>query len=125
MKVLCPNRKIEFEVDEKIALSLSSCNQRDHYLCGSYELLLNLSEIETPQRNNGQLWFRNNESVSEIVHGFKNITKIPAIEVTTRGLVGYKKYRVKDGFHRYWLSHIAGFTKIPVKLNNFALSDLD
>jgi hypothetical protein len=127
MKVLCPNKKIEFEIDEKIALSvsLSSGNQREHYSFSSYEFLLNLNEIETPARNNGQLWFRDNESVTEIVRGFKSTANIPAIEVTTRGLAGYKKYRVKDGFHRYWFSHIAGFTRIPVKLNNFVISDLD
>jgi len=34
-------------------------------------------------------------------------------------------YKVKDGFHRYWLSHLVGFSKIPANVNNFKISDLD
>lgn len=128
MKVLCPNGKLVFEVDDEIASSISavqSTGNRSHYSCGSYEFLLNLNDIETAVRGNGKLWFRGVEDVNEIVQGFKNGIQLPAIEVTTRELAGYKEYRVKDGFHRYWLSHIAGFTKIPVKINDFLMTDLE
>jgi hypothetical protein len=38
--------------------------------------------------------------------------------------LGYR-FSLKDGYHRYCLSIVVGFTEIPVVMYNFELSDLE
>jgi len=84
--------------------------------------MLSLDNIDAPQRPIG---LRNLQTVNQILHGFKNNQAMPPIEVSTRNVPGSYQYKVKNGFHRYWLSHLVGYTKIPAVVNNFELSDLD
>ena len=124
MKITCPNDQI-FEIEDKIISMVNEVNinnDQNSYNCDIGELTLELSAIETPFRD---IWFRDEETISNILSGFVNNTSIPPIEVTTRDLAGTHNYKVTNGFHRYWLSHLVGFSKIPANVNNFKMSDLD
>ena len=124
MKINCPNNRT-FEIEDNV-ISMTNTgyvtHAQDSYNCDTFELLLELSAIETPVRD---IWFRDEDTVSNILSGFASNASIPPIEVTTRDLVGTHSYKVKNGFHRYWISHLVGFSKIPANVNNFKISDLD
>ena len=126
MEVICPNNNV-FEIEDSILLAaqMVSVGNQEHYNSEGYELTLCLSELETPSRSSGTKWFRSFETVQEILLGFDVNATIPPIEITTRDLTGSHNYKVKDGFHRYWLSHLVGFKKVPATINNFKMSDLD
>ena len=117
--------EFEFQVKKYLyenALGLNFLPQAESYPSYGYDLIVHLADIEPIKRDVGCFGFRDDDSVADILCGFSSNSKIPPIEVSTVNLsVGYS-YRLKNGFHRYLLSIAAGFTKIPVSINNFDYS---
>ena len=86
-----------------------------------YEIVA-VEEVEAPLRN-GEFWFRNRESVIELLKKVRTGEELEPIEVWSRERTQSKKYRVRDGFHRFYLSIVLGYRKLPVKVNDFDLTE--
>jgi len=79
--------------------------------------------VEPPFRENRQIWFRNPQSVIEVLRKMRSGEELEPIEVWSREKTGTEKYRVKDGFHRFYLSIAVGYPKLPIKVNDFDLDE--
>lgn len=73
-------------------------------------------ELQAPIRNEGVAWFKKDRMVS-LINGVLNGEAIPPIEAHLKP--GENKLRVKDGFHRFYMSVALGFEKIPVSLRPY------
>jgi hypothetical protein len=88
----------------------------------AYSAIVSVEEIEC-SRANGELWFRNRDSVIEVLRKLRNHIELEPISVWSKEKTGSDKYRVRDGFHRFYLSVAAGYKKMPVKIDDFDLSE--
>lgn len=84
-------------------------------------MIVPIAEIEPPRRANG-LWFRNRDTVVDLLQGIRYGVALPPIEVWSKGKRS-TIYSVRDGFHRFYLSIAVGFTEIPLKINDFDLDE--
>jgi len=127
MKFKTPKCEFYFEVDDQILekeLGRDFVPERKSYRCENHELIVPLSDIEPIKRDVGKQGFRDDASIANILQGFRSNSIIPPIEVSNCNTNPGYSYRLKDGFHRYFLSIVVGFKEIPVVINNFKLSDL-
>lgn len=118
---------MEFEVPDEWWCSAGMSNfvpNAAHYQTelSACSEIVPFGEIEPPLRDNG-FWFRNRESVINVLIKIRSGEKLDPIEVWSRTKTNSKKYIVKDGFHRFYLSIAAGYTKLPVKINDFDLKE--
>ena len=74
-------------------------------------IIISFSDVFAPIRNPGVKWFVKERMVS-ILKSLVSDTPLPPIEVHKK--VGEEKYRVKDGFHRFYASAALGFESLPV-----------
>lgn len=93
----------------------------DHYatneaLCTA---VVAFNEVEPPMRQNGQLWFRNKESVVAVLRSMRVGEALDPVEVWSKQKTDSQKYSVRDGFHRFYLSLAVGYKKLPVRENDF------
>lgn len=128
MKIWTPRKELEFVVNDRIleqvlGSGFTPCGES--YCSESYELIVPLSDIEPILRSIGSGGFRDDQSVINILVGFREKSIIPPIEVSDRKTTQGYRFRLKDGFHRYYLSIAAGFSTVPVVIRNFELADLD
>ena len=128
MKKWTPRKEFEFVVNDKLfeqALGSDFIPYGESYCSKAYDLIVPLSDIEPFERSVGTGGFRDDRSVRRILEGFREKAVIPPIKVSDRKTTQGYKFRLTDGYHRYFLSIAAGFSYIPVVIKNFELTDLD
>jgi hypothetical protein len=81
-----------------------------------------IEDVEPPKRYNG-FWFRNRDSVIEVLCKMRSGEILEPIEVYSKSKTNTNKFTVKDGFHRFYLSVAVGYKKIPVKVNDFEMKE--
>ncbi len=103
---------------------LSFSRKADHYSLSSSTIfeVVPVEEIEPPSRN-GDFWFRNAESVIEVLRKIRTGEELEPLEVWSKEKKRSERYHVKDGFHRFYLSVAAGYPKLPIKVNDFDLAE--
>ncbi len=75
--------------------------------------LASISEIQSPRRNVGVKYFEK-DRMTPILRGLIKGEVIPPIEVNEVNNLGQYRYRVHNGFHRFYASLAAGFECVPV-----------
>ena len=83
--------------------------------------LVSMDELAAPLRDGGLIWFRNRDSVVNLLQGMCEGAILPPIPVWSKGTKHPTKFVVRDGFHRYYLSLAMGFTEIPIRIDDFDL----
>lgn len=78
---------------------------------------LSFAEIDPPVRNTGVVGLDCDRSQS-ILNAFRTNCPLPAIEVDMPPGVG-TRYRVRDGFHRYYLAAAMGYIALPVSIRPY------
>lgn len=71
-----------------------------------------ISDVTPPERNSGVQPF-NEERMISILSAFRSGTPLPPIEVNETSAPPYR-YKVYDGYHRYYASAAAGFSNLAV-----------
>jgi hypothetical protein len=88
-----------------------------HYVCKDYAdlptVLVLLAAIEPPRRDKGVADF-DVTRLRRLAYGIANGMPIPPIEVGVPLRSDAYQYRVRNGFHRFYLCKELGFTMIPV-----------
>ena len=129
MKKIVPGTEFEFEIPDEWWIDAGMkdyvpCTEHYHTNLSVCTAIVLLKEVEPPQRDNG-FWFRNKESVLEVLRKMRDEDEVlEPIEVWSLAKKASKKYIVRDGFHRFYLSIAAGFRKIPIKISDFVIEDL-
>jgi hypothetical protein len=98
---------------------------KDHYntdisACSGIVLL---SSIAPPLRDKGEFWFRDRQTVVSLLKAYLNGDRLEPIEVWPLPIGDAGRYKVRDGFHRFYTSIAAGFTRIPIVENGFDLEE--
>lgn len=81
-----------------------------------------MSDLEPPSRN-GEYWFRDADTVRHILCRMRSGQDLDPIKVWSKQKTSALKFKVKDGFHRFHLSAMVGFTKIPVIVDDFEMCE--
>jgi len=120
-----PNTTVEFEVPDDWWTSAGMTNfvpSSDYYTAkqSSCPEIVAVGEVEPPFR---EKWFRNRQSVIEVLTKMRTGEELEPIEVWSREKTRTEKYRVKHGFHRFYLSIAIGYPKLPIKVNDFDLDE--
>jgi len=94
----------------------------DHYTTkqSSCPEIVAVEEVEPPVREIG---FRGRESIIAVLTMMRTGEELEPIEVWSREKTRTEKYRVKHGFHRFYLSIAIGHPKLPIKVNDFDLDE--
>jgi hypothetical protein len=71
-----------------------------------------ISDIAAPVRDSGVRLF-DEEKLIAILRAFRSGTPLPPVEVNETSATPYR-YKVFDGYHRYYASAAAGFSDLPV-----------
>ena len=124
MKIRIPNSRNHFELpDEWLhdAGMASFVPNSSHYSVNfsACSEIVPISEIESPFRENGKLWFRDRESVVDLLTKLRDSTELDPIEVWSKEKKASCQYIVKDGFHRFYLCLALGYREIPIKIDDF------
>lgn len=77
-----------------------------------------VGEMEPPLRANREFWFRNRDTVIEALTKIRTGEGLEPIEAWSREKKGTRKYVVKDGFHRFYLTVAIGYCKLPIKVDD-------
>jgi hypothetical protein len=123
MKFSAPNNKYYFEVPDVIlrdTIGINSSPNKSSYRCGEAAMVVAMSSIYSENRGIG---FRNSDAIRNILNEIENEVNIFPIQVSTTNIPEGYKYRLYHGYHRFHLSLAAGFTEIPVTIQNDEDSD--
>jgi hypothetical protein len=128
VKFRVPINDVEFEIPDewlKDAGLESFRPTSDHYVTNmlACTATVAIEEVEPPLRKEGEFWFRNRESVVNVLSKIVAGEGLAPIEVWSKEKKKSKRYIVRDGFHRYYASIVAGFPKIPISVNDFNLNE--
>jgi len=123
-----PGADYEFELSDDLWSSAEMEGffpTSNHYATNqaSYFETVMIEEIEPPLRKNDKFWFRNQESVIEVLRKMRTGEELEPIEVWSTQKTNSKKYRVRDGFHRFYLSVAVGYRMLPIKVNDFDMNE--
>jgi len=80
--------------------------------------LVPLADVEAPRRDAGVIGLHEDRAVS-LLRAFRAGIAVPPLEVHEPPEPRKFRYRVRDGFHRYYLSVAAGFPMLPVSVRPF------
>ncbi|TSA06065.1 MAG: hypothetical protein D4R79_20205 [Comamonadaceae bacterium] len=86
-------------------------------------LLVPISEVIRPNRNEGRIWFRSKENMEDLLQSMIARDCIPPINVFSKNKGNFDCYIVRDGFHRYYASLALGYKFIPIEINNWDFED--
>jgi hypothetical protein len=76
-------------------------------------VLLDLAEVEPPSRNAGVPLFKKEKFVPVLFAMRSEESTLPPIQVLPRTLPGRYRFRVFNGFHRFYASAAVGFARLP------------
>jgi hypothetical protein len=78
--------------------------------------IVSLAEVEPPTRDPSVPPFKKYKLIP-VLFGFQSPEgSLPPVSVSLRGAAGPYRYRVYDGYHRYYASVAAGYSSLPVVL---------
>ena len=126
MRFAVPGTTREFEVPDEWWRSagmehfVATAEHYDTDLSTCSEVVA-FEEVEPPLRYDG-FWFRNRDSVIDVLRKIGSGQKLEPVEVWSRAKTNSTKLIVRDGFHRFYLSIASGYRKLPVKINDFDLN---
>ncbi len=128
MKFIVPHTEYEFSIPDEwwIESGMNNFSQKeDHYISGSNNKvkIISIEEIKPPLRTNNAFWFRNKESIVPVLKSIANREALDPITVWSKEKTKTDRYIVKDGFHKFYASVAAGFSKIPININDFDLKE--
>ena len=120
MRFRAAHEQIEFEIPDPWwraagfsahtpAYASSSCTQWP-------TTIVPVSDVEAPRRDLGVVGLHEDRTLS-LLQAFRSGVSIPPLEVHVAP--GQTKYRVRDGFHRYYLSIACGFSMLPVSVRPY------
>lgn len=89
----------------------------------AWPTVIAIRALEPPVRDGGVVWFRDQETVVQILHAMRDGDELPPIMVWSREKTASARYKVRDGLHRFYLSVALGFTRIPIKIEDFDLDE--
>lgn len=125
MQFRVPDRPIEFDIPDEW---LKAANAREFspktrgYLASSDlrwpTTLIRLSEIAAPVRNVGVRTLDEERTVS-ILRAITSGQTLPAIEADIPPQASQFKYRVRDGYHRFYVSVALGFSHLPLSIRPY------
>ena len=72
-----------------------------------------LADVKAPERDVGVAWFQRERMVS-ILRAFASGQVLPPLKVDEPPTQGRFRFRVREGFHRYYASAAVGFPELPV-----------
>jgi hypothetical protein len=84
------------------------------YPCSQIVEMLAVSAIEPPVRNAGTPFF-DEQRLRAVLRALSTGDALPPISVYVAAR-GQHRYRVRDGFHRYYASAAAGYPFIPISV---------
>lgn len=125
MKFILPHQPIKFEIPDQW-WAAAGMNGWEFY-ASSYvatsdpqypTAVVPLSEVAAPVRNMNVAWFKE-QRIVDILRGFRVGDKLPPIEVDEPPTNTGFRYRVRDGFHRYYASAAVGFIQLPVSVRPY------
>lgn len=125
MNFILPHQPIEFEIPDQWWAAAGMNGWKSHassYVATSDPqyptTVVPLSEVAAPVRNKNVAWFKEQRMV-DVLRGFRVGDKLPPIEVDEPPTNTGFRYRVRDGFHRYYASAAVGFTQLPVSVRPY------
>lgn len=89
----------------------------------SNTFVLPISELYEPVRDEGTSKYRSKEIYESIKNAMLSGHEIPPIEIRSKEKTNTDKYVVFDGFHRFHISKELGFTKIPVRIEDWDMEE--
>ena len=117
MQFRVPHQAIEFDIPDAwmIAANANEFTPKTlAYLASSDSrwptTLISISEIATPVRNSGVLGLNEERTVS-ILRAMTSGQILPAVEGDIPPGVSEFRYRVRDGYHRFYISVALGFSR--------------
>src|SRR5713226_1528524 len=115
MQYQVPHEGIEFEIPDAWLVSAGAVGfspAAAAYVASSSEewptTLVPLADVEAPHRDAGVIGLHEDRAVS-LLRAFRAGIAVPPLEVHEPPEPRRFRYRVRDGFHRYYLSVAAGF----------------
>lgn len=81
-------------------------------------IIIPVSEVQPPARNEGIRWF-DEDRMLRVLKGICSDDVLPPIEVDEPQGHSSHRYRLRDGFHRFYASIAAGFSCLPVSVRPF------
>lgn len=128
MRFKIPGSSLEFDLPDDWWTAAGMADflaSAEHYPVKGpdYTAIVVVEEIEPPLRKNGEFWFRDRNSVVDVLRRIRAGEQIEPIEVWGKDRTTSRKYIVRDGFHRFYLSIAAGYRSVPVRVNNFDMQE--
>ncbi len=80
--------------------------------------LVPLVDVEAPRRTPGVIGLDEDRTVS-VLRAFRSAAPLPPLEVHQPPEPKRCKFRVRDGYHRYYASVAAGFECLPVSVRPY------
>jgi hypothetical protein len=77
-----------------------------------------IAEVRPPERSAGVVGFHKNRLAPILLAFPSDRCSVPAVPVREFADGGRYRYEVLDGYHRYYASIAAGYTRLPVLVRN-------
>jgi hypothetical protein len=78
-----------------------------------------LCEIAQPYRENGRIWFRDEETIINLITAMIDRKPLPPVEVFSKGKINRDQHILRNGFHRYYASLALNYRLIPIIINDW------
>lgn len=125
MKYRLPHQPLGFEIPDEWWATAKMDNWKPVAKCYTATsapryptTIVPISEVVAPVRNEGVAWFTEVRMV-QVLTGFRSGEVMPPIEVDEPLDQTCFRYRVRDGFHRFYASAAVGFTHLPVSVRPY------
>jgi hypothetical protein len=122
MRFSTPRNDVEFEIPDEwwtfAEMNAFSTDGGGYYpypfQCAKSVEIVELVDVEPPSRNDGVPPFKKCKLVPVLLAFTSPECALPPVEVEALSSDGRPRYRVVNGYHRYYASVAAGYTKLPV-----------
>ena len=125
MRCRVPHEPIEFDIPDDwwdLANASGFMPSQTAFVASSNSewptTLVRIIDVEAPRRDAGVVGLRKDRTVS-ILRAFFEGTELPPLEVHESPEPRRFRFRVRDGFHRYYVSIAAGFSMLPVSIRPY------
>jgi hypothetical protein len=123
-KFLVPGSSIEFEIPDDW---WQFCDMEDFRPATTFYLYLQrdagvqtvpIAEVRPPERSAGVVGLHKNRLAPILFAFTSDRCALPAVPVRELADRDHYRYEVLDGYHRYYASIAAGFTRLPVLIRS-------
>jgi len=122
MKYRLPHEEVEFEIPDEwwnAAGASGFSPAMDAFVSQSDAawptIHVPVIDVQAPRRGTGVVGLREDRTIS-ILRAFRSGIALPALQVHEEPPAGRRIFRVTDGYHRYYASVAAGFTRLPISV---------